>query len=109
MGNFRAAAGGIVLVTGASRGLGRVMALRLADAGFTVAVNYRASAAEADALVQQIQSGGGRAATFRADLASPAEARAVIDTVERSLGPLTAVVSNAGITRDRLLLRMSED
>jgi 3-oxoacyl-[acyl-carrier protein] reductase len=108
MEKVRAAAGGVVLVTGSSRGLGRVMALRLGAAGYTVAVNYWQSQSDADSAVEHIVTAGGKAAAFRADMAAPDQARALVDRVESALGPLTALVSNAGITRDRLLLQMSE-
>lgn len=109
MEKVRAAMGGIALVTGASRGLGRVMAEKFASTGYAVAVNYRSSHAEAEALCRQIGDRGGIARSYQADMSSAEEARALVDRVETDLGPLSAVVSNAGITKDRLLVQMSED
>lgn len=101
--------GRVALVTGASRGLGRVIALRLAGSGFAVAANYRNSEAEAAEVADAIRAGGGRAAVLQADMASEVEARSLVERVESALGPVSAVIANAGITRDRLLLQMSEE
>lgn len=108
MENFPAAPVGIALVTGASRGLGRVMALRFAAAGYAVAVNYRQAVDEADAVVREIERGGGQALPFRADMSSTDDASSLVERVERELGPIQVLISNAGITRDRLLIQMTE-
>lgn len=99
---------GSALVTGASRGIGKVVALRLAAAGLPVAVNYRQARDEADTVVGLIRAKGGRATAIRADVAQPREAAALVKHAERELGPLSVVINNAGITRDRLLLQMTE-
>ncbi|MFL6025340.1 MAG: SDR family oxidoreductase [Friedmanniella sp.] len=83
------------LVTGASRGLGAVIARRLAEDGWPVAVNYHASAAAAEAVVAGIRSAGGRAAAYRADVTDEGSVRAMVTAVEDELGPLQVVVANA--------------
>ena len=98
---------GVALVTGASRGIGRAVAKRLADDGYAVAVNYRESDAAAADLVAKIVEKGGSAAAFCADMSVPDEAAELPQRVEAELGPISVLVSNAGITRDRLLLQMS--
>lgn len=100
---------GAALVTGASRGLGRVIVSRLARSGFTVGVNYRQSEAEALEVVEAIISAGGKAAPFQADLSRATEAADLVARAEDTIGALSVLVANAGITRDRLLIQMSED
>lgn len=91
------------LVTGASRGIGRAIAIELARRGFAIAVNYRRDAAAAAATVDAIVAAGGRAEAFAADVADPAAVTALVAAAERSLGPIDVLVANAGITRDALL------
>lgn len=91
------------LVTGAAKGIGRAIALALARDGFQVAVHYRASQAEAEAAAAAIRAAGGTAETFRADLADPAQADALVKAVEHTLGPLHTLVSNAGILKGSLI------
>jgi 3-oxoacyl-[acyl-carrier protein] reductase len=109
MSGFRAAARGAALVTGASRGIGREIALGLAQMRFPVIVNYRARREEADAVVSSITSAGGQACALAADVAREEEAMALVERAEEAMGPLFVLVNNAGITRDRLLLQTSEE
>lgn len=99
---------GAALVTGASRGIGKIVALKLAQSGMPVAVNYRQSAAEADAVVAAIVRDGGRAIALQGDVADEAEAASLVPRAQEALGPLSVVINNAGITRDRLVVQMSD-
>ncbi|MCE7929488.1 MAG: 3-oxoacyl-[acyl-carrier-protein] reductase [Chloroflexi bacterium CFX7] len=101
--------GRVALVTGGSRGIGRAIAVELARHGARVSVNYNASQAAAAAVVAEITASGGDAAAIAGDVSVPDEAAALVKgTVER-FGGLDILVNNAGITRDGLLMRMSED
>lgn len=99
----------VALVTGGSRGIGRAISLELASQGMAVAVNYASRAAAAEEVVQEIRSAGGTANAFAADVSQEAAVAALFDEVTASLGPVTVLVNNAGITRDNLLLRMTVD
>ena len=85
------------LVTGGSRGIGRAIALALAECGAAVAVNFRTRGEEADAVVERIRSSGGRAIVVRADVSVSAEVSALAEHVARDLGPIDILVNNAGI------------
>jgi 3-oxoacyl-[acyl-carrier protein] reductase len=89
----------VALVTGASRGIGRAIALALAAAGAHVAVNYRQHAAEAEAVAAAITASGRRALTIAADVADAGAVTRLVDEVERALGGIDILVNNAGITR----------
>jgi 3-oxoacyl-[acyl-carrier protein] reductase len=89
--------GRAALVTGGSRGIGRAIALALAECGAAVAVNFRSRAEEADAVVERIRSAGGRAVAVRADVSSAVEVAALAEGVERDLGPVDILVNNAGV------------
>ncbi|AFZ66663.1 3-oxoacyl-[acyl-carrier-protein] reductase [Deinococcus peraridilitoris] len=97
------------LVTGSSRGLGRAMALSLAQSGFDVAVHYGRNAAEAEKVAGEIRSLGARAEVFGADLSQSANAGALVEDVIKAFGNLHVLVNNAGITRDTLAIRMKDE
>jgi 3-oxoacyl-[acyl-carrier protein] reductase len=95
-------------VTGGSRGIGRAIALALAGAGADVAITYRSADAEAAAVVAAIASAGRRAKSFKSDAADYAGASTVVEGVTAEFSRLDILVNNAGITKDGLLMRMSE-
>jgi 3-oxoacyl-[acyl-carrier protein] reductase len=101
--------GKVALVTGASRGIGKGIALKLADLGADVAVNYQGNSAAAEEVSAAIQGMGRRSITVRADVADPAAVEAMIKQVTGDLGGLHIVVNNAGTTRDNLMMRMKEE
>ncbi|MGB7861211.1 MAG: SDR family NAD(P)-dependent oxidoreductase, partial [Acidimicrobiia bacterium] len=99
--------GRVALVTGASRGLGRAMALRLASSGHSVGVNFSTSADAAEEVVSEIRARGGTALAVGADVADEDQVAEMFARVQADLGPVAILVNNAGMTRDNLLLRMS--
>jgi 3-oxoacyl-[acyl-carrier protein] reductase len=98
-----------VLVTGASRGIGRSIALRLASEGANVAVNYNANADAATAVADAIKALGREACVVQADVARAPEVERLVQTALQAFSRIDVLVNNAGITRDTLLMRMSED
>ena len=102
-------AGQTALVTGASRGIGRAVALELASAGATVAVNYASSATAAEEVVAQIIATGGSAYALKADVSQEEQVEQLMAAVLERSGSLDVLVNNAGITRDGLLMRMKTD
>ncbi|HHY11958.1 MAG TPA: 3-oxoacyl-[acyl-carrier-protein] reductase [Firmicutes bacterium] len=99
----------VALITGASRGIGRACAVELARNGFDIAVNYARDEAGALDTVELVQQAGGRAAALQCDVSVHEAARELVRLSEERVGPIEVLVGNAGITRDALLIRMSED
>ncbi|MCP3031160.1 3-oxoacyl-[acyl-carrier-protein] reductase [Halobacillus sp. A1] len=99
----------VALVTGASRGIGRAIALELAAQGAKVAVNYAGSEDKAEAVVQEIKENGGEAIKIQANVSNSGEVKDMVKVVVETFGKLDILVNNAGITRDNLLMRMKEE
>lgn len=101
--------GKTALVTGASRGIGRAIALELAKNGVNVAVNYAGSEDRAQAVAGEIEQLGVKAIKIQADVSNEADVKAMVKEVISTFGSLDILVNNAGITRDNLLMRMKID
>lgn len=101
--------GKTALVTGASRGIGRAIALRLASEGARVAINYAGNTAKAEEVKAEIEKNGGQAIMVQADVSDSAAVEAMVNSVVESFGQIDILVNNAGITRDGLMMRMKEE
>lgn len=98
----------VVIVTGASRGLGREIAMRFGKAGERVVVNYITHRSDAETVADEIGRSGGEAVPFKADVKIAADVEAMIESTKKRFGTLDVLVNNAGITKDGLLVRMTE-
>ena len=97
------------LVTGGGRGIGRAICLALAANGYDVAVNYAASANAAEQTAEACRALGVQAVTLKADVTDPAACQTLVDTAAKTFGRLDVLVNNAGVTADKLILRMQEE
>ncbi|GAB3069847.1 3-oxoacyl-[acyl-carrier-protein] reductase [Salinicoccus sesuvii] len=100
--------GNIALVTGASRGIGRSIALKLAENGYTVIVNYSGSKDKAEAVVSDIEAAGGTAEALQCQVQNFDEVKEMVKHITDAHGSIDVVVNNAGVTKDNLLMRMKE-
>lgn len=101
--------GRVAIVTGASRGIGRAIALELGKQGASVVVNYNSSPAAADEVVTEIAASGGEALAVQANVSDAAQVEALFKATTERFGKVDILVNNAGVTRDNLIIRMSED
>jgi 3-oxoacyl-[acyl-carrier protein] reductase len=101
-------AGQVALVTGGSRGIGRAAATLFARAGVQVAITYKSRQAEADHFVEEVSRGGGKALALQADFSDSSAPAVAVEAVVKEFGRLDILVNNAGLTRDTLVMRMSE-
>lgn len=101
--------GKIALVTGASKGIGRAIALTLAKYGAYVIVNYNGSKEKAEEVVALIKENGQNAISYQCNVSDYNACKTMIDVVEQEVGPIDILVNNAGITKDNLMLKMSEE
>lgn len=98
----------VALVTGGSRGIGKAIVLELAAAGYDVAFSYHSNQAAAEAVVAEVEALGVKAQALQSDASSPEAAKTLVESVAETFGRLDVLVNNAGITRDTLLIRMSD-
>ena len=101
--------GKCALVTGASRGIGRAVALKLASEGAKVALNFAGNEAAANSVRQEVEAAGGQAILVKADVSDEAAVQQMVQTTADAFGRIDILVNNAGITRDGLLARMKEE
>lgn len=101
--------GKIALVTGASRGIGRAIAIKLAQAGATVVINYAGNIKAAQEVERMITEAGGKAMLIQADVANAQSVENMIKEIAVAHGKIDILINNAGITRDNLLMRMKEN
>ncbi|TQJ23660.1 3-oxoacyl-[acyl-carrier-protein] reductase [Micromonospora sp. A202] len=97
---------GVVIVTGGSRGIGRAVVMRLARDGYDIAFCYRSDVAAADEVEKAVVGLGRRVLARKVDVGDRAESAEFVESVERDLGPVTGIVTSAGVTRDRPLVMM---
>ena len=99
----------VALVTGASKGIGKACAKRLAEDGMTVIVNYSRSDAEAEKVVEEIKAAGGAATSIKADVSDSGQVKNMIKTIIKEYGQIDVLVNNAGIVKDEYLLMLAEE
>jgi 3-oxoacyl-[acyl-carrier protein] reductase len=101
--------GRVAIVTGGSRGIGRAVAVRLANEGANVAITYRSNEAAAEAAAEEVRAAGALCEVFKGDVASPKDVAALFEGVGDALGQVEILINNAGVTRDNLMMRMKEN
>ncbi len=101
--------GKVAVVTGAGKGIGRAIALRLSKEGYQVVINYRSSLAQVEELLEIIHQNGGEATAVQADVSREEEAKQLISAAIEKYGRIDVLVNNAGITKDNLIVKMSEE
>jgi 3-oxoacyl-[acyl-carrier protein] reductase len=101
--------GRVAVVTGGGRGIGRAVALRLANEGANVAISYRSNDAAAEEVAEEVREAGVLCEIFKGDVASPEDVGALFEGVGEALGKVEILVNNAGLTRDNLMMRMKEE
>mgnify|MGYP000855178478 CR=1 FL=1 len=99
----------VAVITGSSRGIGRAIALKMAREGYRVVINYQHNQSAAHEVLQAVQQAGGQGIIVGADVSDAQEAQQLIDTAVKEYGRLDVLVNNAGINKDQLMLRMSDD
>lgn len=99
----------VALITGGSRGIGKSISQALAEAGYYVVINFRSREDEAKAVLDSIISQGGDGMIYKSDISNYADVETMMDTVIKETGGIDVLVNNAGITKDQLMLRMSEE
>lgn len=99
----------VALVTGASKGIGRACAIRLAQDGITVVVNYSSSDAAAEEVVNTIKANGGDAMAYKADVSDPAAVKEMVRSIAKTYGQIDILVNNAGIVRDEYLMMLTQE
>ena len=101
--------GKVAVVTGASRGIGKAIAVKLASKGATVVINYNGSRERAEEVKNEVESAGGKAVIIQYNVADFDACKEFIETVIKEQGRIDILVNNAGITKDGLLMKMSEE
>ncbi|WP_328689250.1 3-oxoacyl-ACP reductase FabG [Streptomyces caniferus] len=99
--------GQVALVTGGSRGIGRAIAVRLAEAGCDIALTYRSATTEAEQVAERIAGLGRKVELYQGDISDPEVPQTIVNGVRASFGRIDVLVNNAGITRDELLVNQS--
>jgi 3-oxoacyl-[acyl-carrier protein] reductase len=101
--------GRVAIVTGGGRGIGRAVAVRLANEGANVAISYRSNDTTAEEVAEEVRAAGVLCKIFKGDVASPEDVAALFEGVGEALGQVEILVNNAGLTRDNLMMRMKEE
>ncbi|MBA3636502.1 MAG: 3-oxoacyl-[acyl-carrier-protein] reductase [Rubrobacteraceae bacterium] len=101
--------GRVAVVTGGGRGIGRAVAVRLANEGANVAISYRSNDTTAEEVAEEVREAGVLCEIFKGDVADPADVAALFEGVGEALGQVEILVNNAGLTRDNLMMRMKEE